>query len=123
VLSCHKISVCSFIVFALLSSPNATAADIRGIANSISYKDLNEPCPGKFLEIHTLAKTSDEAGMAIMKIFWLVDKKYLKRIANSEINPEEWGLMVGEMFRYYCEKSSPAVTVRAAAISTIRALE
>ena len=122
-LSCYKIAVYRWIVFSLLSIPNATAADVRGVANSISYKDLNEPCQGKFQEIHMLAKTSDEAGMAIVKIFWLVDKKFLKRIANSGVNPKEWGLMLGETFRYYCEKVSPAVTVKAAAISTIRALD
>ena len=112
-----------FVMSLLVSSTLASANDNRRVANMITHKDLNELCPGKFLEIHSIANTSDQAGMAIMKIFWLVDSSFLKRAANKVSNPEEWGVTLGETFRYYCEKLIPVVTVRAAALSTISYLE
>ena len=106
-----------------VSSTLASANDVRHVANMITQKDLDALCPGKFLEIHSIANTSDQAGMAIVKIFWLVDSSFLKRAANKVSNPEEWSVKLGETFRYYCEKSTPVVTVRTAALKTISYLE
>lgn len=92
------------------------------VANTITVQDLNEPCPGKFIEIHAMASTVDEAGMAIVKIFFLVDQAFLKRAANSGVNPNEWGSQLGETFRYFCEKT-PVVDVRTAAKQTINYLQ
>ncbi len=94
----------------------------RRVANSITNQDLYEECPGKFLEIHTMANNTDEAGLAVMKIFWLVDSAFLKRAANSGISGAKWGAQLGETFRYFCEKA-PVVNVKTAAIQTINYLE
>ena len=94
----------------------------RRVANSITNQDLYEECPGKFLEIHAMANNTEEAGLAVVKIFWLVDSAFLKRAANSGVSGATWGAELGETFRYFCEKA-PVVNVRTAAIQTIDYLE
>lgn len=118
-----RLFLSGIVISLLVLSTLASATDNRRVANMITHKDLNELCPGKFLEIHSIASTSDQAGMAIIKIFWLVDSSFLKRAANNVSNPEQWGVTLGETFRYFCEKSTPVVTVRAAALKTISYLE
>ena len=58
-----------------------------------------------------------EWGTAQIKIFFLVDRGFLTRAANSGVNPTEWGENLGRNFRYFCEKS-PIVSVRRAAQQT-----
>ena len=53
-----------------------------------------------------------------MKLFFLVDKGFLQRAANSEVNPSIWGEELGRNFRYFCEKS-PTVSVKTAVKQTI----
>lgn len=118
-----RLFISGVVMSLLLLSTLASADDNRRVANMITQEDLSELCPGKFLEIHSIANTSEEAGMALIKIFWLVDSSFLKRAANKVSNPEEWGVTLGETFRYYCEKSTPVVTVRTAALKSIRYLE
>ena len=87
------------------------AADNYRVANMITARDLNEPCPGKYMEWYAMSSNQSEWGTAQIKIFFLVDRGFLTRAANSGVNPTEWGENLGRNFRYFCEKS-PIVSVR-----------
>lgn len=88
------------------------------LANTITYQDLDKSCPGKYLEWYLMSNNESEFGTAQMKVFFLVDKKFLTKAANSGISGFEWGKQLGINFKYFCEKS-PTVSVRTAAEQTI----
>jgi len=96
-------------------------ADNLRVANTITYKDLDQSCPDKYLEWYLMSSNEVEWGMAQLKIFFLVDKNFLTRAATSGISGSEWGEKVGKNFKYFCEKS-PTVSVRTAAKQTIYSL-
>ena len=58
-----------------------------------------------------MSSNESEWGTAQIKIFFLVDRGFLTRAANSGVNPTEWGENLGRNFRYFCEKS-PIVSVQ-----------
>ena len=101
---------------------NAIAKDVRAVSNSISAIDLNKPCASKFLEIHMEAKTNEQAGMAVLKLFYLVDSAYLIKLAATITDPDIFGQKLGILFREYCERS-PSISVITAVKQTILALE
>ena len=74
------------------------------------------------MEWFAMSSNQDEWGAAQIKIFFLVDKEFLKRAANSGISPQTWGKQLGQNFRYFCEKS-PTVSVRKAALQTINYMD
>lgn len=98
------------------------AADNYRVANMITAQELNKPCPGKYMEWYAMSNSETEWGTAQIKIFFLVDRGFLTRAANSGVNPTEWGENLGRNFRYFCEKS-PIVSVRKAAQQTINSME
>ena len=110
------------ILLTLASLGNAIAQDVRAVSNSISKMDLNKPCASKFLEIHMEAETDEQAGMAILKLFFLVDSEYIKKSAATIVDHDAFGLKLGKLFQEYCEKS-PSVSVKTAVQQTILALE
>jgi len=101
---------------------DAIAQDVRAVSNSISKMDLNKPCASKFLEIHMEAETDKQAGIAILKLFYLVDPAYIKKSAATIVDHDAFGLKLGKLFQEYCEKS-PSVSVKTAVQQTILALE
>jgi hypothetical protein len=100
----------------------AVDSDSRKISNLITQKDLGESCAAKFLEIYLQAETDEQAGMALMKLFFLVDSEYLKRAMAKTSDPKAFGLELGTVFREYCENTIP-VTVQTAVKQAILALE
>ena len=48
-----------------------SAQDSQRVSRTISARDLDEPCPAKFLEIHVMANNDAEAGTAVLKLFYL----------------------------------------------------
>jgi len=112
-----------FLFFLLLIQANSVLAQSNSlrVANTITSQDLNELCQSKYLEMYAMSRTETEFGSAITKIFFLVDRGFLTRAANSGVSPQTWGAQLGETFRYFCEKSPP-VSVRTAAKQTINKL-
>jgi len=107
----------------IISLPAVTyGADVRALANTVTRDDLQMNCSSRFLEIHMEASTSEQAGMAIIKWFWMVNPEFLKRAAKSTSDPSAWGVYLGETFRRYCEQR-PQVTVRTAVKQAIVFLE
>ena len=106
-----------YYLFVLLFASISFANNLR-VADLITYKDLDEPCPGKYSGWYLMSKNESEWGTAQVKIFFLVDKGFLKRAANSGVNPTEWANQLGKNFRYFCEKS-PTVSVKTAVKQTI----
>ena len=90
----------------------------RDLLKSITEEDLIAKCPSRFLEIHLSASSSDEAGAAILKLFWLVDADFVKGLVDSEMSGHEVGTALGGAFRRYCEQK-PAVTVDVAVKQSI----
>jgi len=97
-------------------------SDNLSVANKITYKDLNESCPSKYLEWYLMSENEIVWGTAVMKVFFLVDKNFLRRAATSGADGKQWGEQLGTNFSYFCEKSSD-VTVREAALQTISYME
>ena len=110
-----------YCVFVMLFASISFTNNLR-VADLITNKDLDEPCPGKYSEWYLMSKNESEWGTAQMKIFFLVDKGFLKRAANSGVNPAKWGEQLGQNFRYFCEKS-PTVSVKTAVKQTINYME
>jgi len=104
-------------LFLLLFASISFTNNLR-VADLITYKDLDEPCPGKYMEWYLMSKNESEWGTAQVKLFFLVDKGFLQRAANSGVNPSIWGEQLGRNFRYFCEKS-PTVSVKTAVKQTI----
>jgi hypothetical protein len=96
--------------------------DNRAVSKTISKKDLSSPCASKFLEIHMMAESDEQAGTAIMKLFWLVDSAFIKEVADSGVDGRKWGREFAESFRDYCE-AQPPVNVRTAVRQTIKAMK
>ena len=94
----------------------------RAIANTISEDDLEAYCPARFLEIHLDAETDSAAGLAILKLFYMVDPVFVRNAANSYVNGEEFGRILGETFRRYCEQE-PLVSVGVAVKQAITYME
>ena len=97
-------------------------SDNLSVANKITQKDLNESCSSKYLEWYLMSENENVWGTAQMKIFFLVDKNFLRRAASSGVDPKQWGKQLGSNFRYFCEQSS-TVTVKEAALQTINYME
>ena len=116
------ISLLLIILITSYSSSISAQTNNLKAANTISSSDLNEPCPGKYYELYLLSDTEEQFGTAVMKLFFLVDKGFITRAANSGINASDWGYRVGKTFQRYCESSS-IVTVRTAVKQTISELE
>ncbi len=57
-----------------------------------------------------------------MKIQLMLLLSLLTNAANSNLSGSEWGAILGETFRYFCEKK-PNVTVKTAVMQTIISLE
>jgi hypothetical protein len=102
----------------LLFLSSSVFANNLSVANTITYQDLDKSCPGKYLEWYSMSNNESEFGTAQIKVFFLVDKKFLTKAANSGISGSEWGKKLGKNFKYFCEKS-PTVSVRTAAKQTI----
>ena len=102
----------------LLFLSSSVFANNLSVANTITYQDLDKSCPGKYLEWYLMSNNESEFGTAQMKVFFLVDKKFLTKAAKSGISGSEWGKQLGINFKYFCEKS-PTVSVRTAAEQTI----
>ena len=102
----------------LVFSSFSVFANNLSVANTITYQDLDKSCPGKYLEWYLMSNNESEFGTAQMKVFFLVDKKFLTKAAKSGISGSEWGKKLGKNFKYFCEKS-PTVSVRTAAKQTI----
>ena len=119
-----RFTLCFFFLTVLIQTGLVTvsAQDNQRVARTISAGDLNELCPGKFVEIHAMANNDIEAGMAVVKLFFLVDPDFLRRAANSGVDPTSWGIELGETFRFYCERR-PVVSVRTAVNQTIAYLQ
>lgn len=100
----------------------ATSEEDRALANTISEDDLKAYCPARFLEIHLDAETDSAAGLAILKFFYMVDPVFVRNAANSYVNGEEFGRILGETFRRYCEQE-PLVSVGVAVKQAITYLE
>jgi hypothetical protein len=111
-----------YILLSLLLLSPLAFADKQRVARTITSKTLNEPCPGKYMEWFAMSDTNEEWGTAQVKVFYLVDKNFLKRAANSGLSGAEWGSMLGQNFRFFCEKS-PIVSVRTAVLQTIEYME
>ena len=90
----------------------------RDLLKSITEEDLIATCPSRYLEIHLSASSSDEAGLAIWKLFWLVDSDFVKELVDGSVNGHEVGKALGDAFRRYCEQK-PAVTVDVAVKQSI----
>lgn len=102
----------------LLFLSSSVFANNLSVANTITYQDLDKSCPGKYLEWYSMSNNESEWGTAQIKVFFLVDKKFLTKAANSGISGSEWGKQLGINFKHFCEKS-PTVSVRTAAKQTI----
>jgi hypothetical protein len=107
-----KLLLPAFLALITLVSGGLLAAENR-LSDNLTREDLDSNCGAKFLEIHMEASNIDDAGMAIMKLFWMVDPEFLKIAASEENDPPSWGLKLGEAFRIYCEQRPP-VKVRTA---------
>ena len=102
----------------MLFLSSSVFANNLSVANTITYQDLDKSCPGKYLDWYLMSNNESEFGTAQMKVFFLVDKKFLTKAAKSGISGSEWGKQLGINFKYFCEKS-PTVSVRTAAEQTI----
>ena len=112
-----------FIFFPIASIADSVAQeDVRALANTVTRQDLQMNCPSRFLEIHMEATSSEQAGMAIVKWFWMVDPEFLKRAAQTTSDPSAWGVYLGDTFRRYCEQQ-PQVNVRTAVKQAIVFME
>jgi hypothetical protein len=107
------------LVFCIFS--HFSFADNMKVSRAISPADLTEPCASKFINIHMEADSEEQAGMAIVKLFWLVDPQFLKSAQASTRDPIAWGISLGENFRFYCELGS--VSVATAVKQTILAMQ
>ena len=110
------------IILILLLASGSVFADKHIVARTITVQDLNQPCPGKYMEWFAMSNTDEQWGTAQVKVFYLVDKDFLRRAANSGLSGTEWGTQLGQNFRYFCEKT-PIVSVRTAALQTIQYME
>lgn len=100
----------------------APSEEDRALANTISEDDLEAYCPARFLEIHLDAETDSAAGLAILKFFYMVDPMFMRNAANSYVNGDEFGKILGETFRRYCEQE-PLVSVGVAVKQAITYME
>ena len=110
------------IILILLLASGSVFADKHAVARTISVQDLNQSCPGIYMEWYAMSNTDEQWGTAIIKVFYLVDKDFLRRAANSGLSGTEWGSQLAQNFRYFCEKT-PIVSVRKAALQTIQYME
>lgn len=119
----------AFVVAGLVSISVATLCNAetetssRSLATTVTAEDLGEPCPSKLVEIYFQASSDEEAGVAILQLFWLVDADFLKQAAIRDPRGEtNFGVLLTETFQRSCEQE-PWVSVEAAVEQTIVHME
>ena len=110
-----------------LALPAVSNAEIetssRALARTITAEDLGEPCPSKLVEIYFQASSDEEAGVALLKLFWLADADFLKRAAIRDPQGKgNSGVLLMKTFQRFCEQEPP-VSVEMAVERTIAHLE
>lgn len=86
-------------------------ADNMRVANTFTSEDLDESCADKYREWTSIANNETEWIMVQFKVFFFVNKNFLKIVGDKKIQ-------FLENFKYFCEKS-PNVSVRTAAKQTL----
>ena len=109
------------LVICISEAANSKNSDDRALLGFITNEVLNEKCEPTFIEIHMRAETPNQAGMALLKLFFR-NRDFLRTAATKGIKPQEWGIQLGETFRYHCEQRPP-VSVRTAIRQTILSIE
>jgi hypothetical protein len=111
------LALCAFASQAL--APNAVGSELL---ETITEADLTSPCPSRYLEIHLSASSSPEAGLAILKLFWLVDREFVKNLVDTDLTGSDVGVLLGETFRRYCEQK-PVVSIDVAVKQSVVYME
>jgi len=112
-----------FLVLCLLAPQiYADNTGSRDLLETITEAALTAPCPSSYLEIHLTAASEEEAGLAIVKLFWLVDSEFVKGLVNTDLTGIEVGVFLGETFRRYCEQK-PVVSVDVAVKQSVVYME
>ena len=57
------------IILILLLASGSVFADKYTVARTITVQDLNQPCPGKYMEWFAMSNTDEQWGSAQVKVF------------------------------------------------------